>query len=224
MEQVLLRRLDALGRAVDSLRGLAKVRVETDGQSLAGNQVLLVQRPDRLRAEALSPFGNPVLVAAADGTELSVLLPTEGRFLRGPASYRNLARFTRLPVRLADLVSLLLYDVPVIPHHRASATAAGEGGFMLLLEGDEAVRQEFEFDRDLRLLQASFFQREELVMRISYGRFSDQANFPQAISLETSDQRTEATIAFSELAVNVPIPPERFILTPPAGYAVEPLP
>jgi outer membrane lipoprotein-sorting protein len=93
-----------------------------------------------------------------------------------------------------------------------------------MLEGGEGIRQEVDFDRELRLLQSSYFHADELVMRVEYGKFGGNPEFPRSVFIETPGQRTEATIDFSEVAINVAIPPERFILAPPPGYAVEPLP
>ena len=66
--------LTASGRHA-ALQGVAKLRVQTPQRTLSGTQVLLVEKPDRLRAETLSPFGTPVLVLTADGSDLAVLLP-----------------------------------------------------------------------------------------------------------------------------------------------------
>src|SRR5512139_3162283 len=40
-----------------ALQGVAKLRVQSAQRSISGTQVLLVEKPDRLRAETLSPFG-----------------------------------------------------------------------------------------------------------------------------------------------------------------------
>lgn len=220
--ELLQQRLETLAGAFDSLQGVAKVRVESGGRSFAATQVLLARKPDLLRAETLSPFGNPVLtVAVADGF-LYALVPGEGRFLRGAASYHNLQKFTRLPLQLADLVSLLLCEVPVIPGDEGVVTPTEEG-WLLTLEGGQGGRQELLFDRDLHLLQSSYFQEEKVVLQVGYGNFGE-AGFPGSMSLKTPGEQTEATLDFSEVAVNVPIPEERFRLTPPAGYRIEPLP
>ena len=91
-----------------TVQGVAKVRVQTAERTVTGTQVILAEAPDRLRAETLSPFGTPLLLLAADGTELGVLLPGDNLFYQGRATPENIGRFTRLPFRLADLVGILL--------------------------------------------------------------------------------------------------------------------
>ena len=221
--ELLLERVQTLAGAFDSLQGMARVRIDTGGKSVSGTQVLLAQKPDLLRAETLNPFGSPVLLVTADGRQLSVMIPGEGRFLRGEATYGNLRRFTRLPLQLSDLVHLLLYQVPVIPHQQARVAATDEG-YLLTLTGAETVRQELLFDPELRLVRSSYFQGEDLVLQVGYSRFeAGTPPFPHTMSLDMPGQQTQASLTFTEVTLNRPIPPERFTLTPPAGYKVEEL-
>ncbi|MBE0596539.1 MAG: DUF4292 domain-containing protein [Desulfuromonadales bacterium] len=223
--ELLLQQLAQQGGAFDSLRGMARVRVASPERSFTANQLLLAQKPDRLRSETLSPFGNPVLTVAADGDRLSVLVPGEGRFLTGAASYRNLQRFTRLPLQLADLVQMVLYQVPMIPWQESRVDAGADGNWRLTLAAAQGeVRQELTFDRRLRLTGADYLQADALVLRLGYGPFDRQSGFPQAMSIETPAQQSEATLTFSEIELNASIPEERFRLSPPAGYTIEELP
>ncbi len=222
---LLLERLQTLAAAFESLRGIAKVRIEAGGESLSGNQVLLIQKPDLLRAETLSPFGNPLLLVAVDGKTLNVMIPGEGRFLTGEASYRNIQRFTRLPLELTDLVQLLLCQVPIISHRNGQVSAAEDGAFRLVLTDAEAGRQELLFDRELRLVRSEYYQGEVLLLLVEYGRFAPgEPPFPYSMRLEMTSNKEVATLNFSDVELNPSIPAERFSLSPPAGYAVEPLP
>lgn len=224
MEQTLLERLRENARAFRSLRGIAKVRVSAAGRSVSGNQVLFVEEPDRFRTEVLGPFGHPVLLAATDGEELTVLAPGEGRFYRGGASYANIQRFTRIPLELGDLVSLLLYRVPLLPGTVPIVTATTEGYLLSLEEGD--VRQDLLFDLQLRLIRTEWHRAGSLLLQADYGAFPDNSNpaFPRSLSVRVPPQEVEATVNFSEIDINPEIPPARFLLTPPEGYTVEPLP
>ncbi len=222
--EVLLERLQTLATAFASLRGQAKVRIETGGESFTGNQVLLAQKPDLLRAETLSPFGTPVLVVAAGSGGINVLIPGEGRFLSGESSLRNIQRFTRLPLQLTDLVHLLLYQAPVIPYIETTVVAGEDGGHRLLLDGEAGVRQELVFDRELRLLRVVYFQGAARVLEIDYGRFTSEAPpFPRSMRLEMPERQSTASLTFSEVDLNRSIPAALFSLAPPVGYSIEPL-
>ena len=223
LEKRLLETLEESAGTVSSLRGLAKVRVDSGERAMRGNQVLLVERPDRFRAESLSPFGNPLMVVTTDGEKVQALIPSEGRFMEGEASYRNLVRFTGLPLELEDLLRILLYQIPPIAFDR-SRIEAGSEGYLLHLAGS-GLRQELLFDPELRLIRASWFERSDLLLRVDYDRFTEAPPFyPRTIDLEVPSAEIAASVNFNEIELNPDLPAERFKLSPPTGYAVEPLP
>jgi hypothetical protein len=224
-ETVLLERLAEDARAFRSLQGLAKVRVERGGQSMGGTQVLLAEKPGRLRAETLSPFGQPLLLMATDGLELTVMIPSDGRFYRGEASARNVQRFTRLPLQLTDLVHILLYQVPIIGHDRRTLTIEEGSGYLLVLLDETGRRQELRFNRELHLVEVAYFIDADLQLRVRYDKFMGEAHpFPQSALLEMPALDAEASLVFSEVRTNVAIPAERFLLTPPPGAEILPIP
>jgi len=224
-ETILLDRLAQNAVAFQSLKGLAKVRVTAGGRSLSGTQVLFAAKPDLFRAEALSPFGQPVLLMAADGRDLDVMIPSEGRFYRGEASPANVQRFTRLPLRLSDLVHFLLYEVPVIGHEERTLTAGEEGDYLLTLTGENGRLQKLRFDAALNLVESAYFKDNVLQLRVSYDRFKGEIHpFPGVVYMEMPPLKAEGSLIFSEVRTNVAIPPERFTLTPAPGMEILPIP
>lgn len=209
--------------AVDALQGVARVRVQTAERTVSGSQVLLVERPDRLRAETLSPFGTPLLLLAADGPRLAVLLPADNLYYSGRATPENLGRFARLPLRLSDLVGILLGRPPLLDERGMSAYRLPDGGWRVELDAAPR-RQELLFDGSRRLTQVSYHYRDELQLRIAYDGFAaDPPEFPRRIELTLPQQRIQASLAFSELAINRESRPETFTLRPPAGVVQVPL-
>jgi outer membrane lipoprotein-sorting protein len=223
LARTLLERLAADARAFDSLKGLAKVRVTSSGRSFAASQVLLAEKPNHLRTEVLSPFGQPMLLMATNGIDLEVLEPSRGRFYRGKASPANLRRFTRLPLALTDLVHLLLYQVPLLGQ-RTGAVAAMPGGlYRLRLKGKG--EQELFFDTALHLVRTAYYRGGKLELQVRYGKFTDGPHpFPHEIKLELPAQKASVSLSFSDVQTNMTMPEGRFALTPPAGITVLPLP
>ncbi len=221
----LLQRVKTCGTAIETVRGLAKVRLTSKERTLSASQVLLAAFPDRLRAESLSPFGSPLLVLASDGQDLDVLLPGEGRFLHGPASADNLRRFTRLPLRLEDLVGLLLYRPPLLSWREVRG-GSGEGDrYRLFLDGPEGRRQVFTFDAALELTGAAYYNGADLLLEVDYSDFTpNKPQYPRQVALHLPAYGVEATIRFSEVALNAEIPAETFRLQPPPGAKIEELP
>lgn len=202
-----------------SLSGLAKFEMASPERSLSGNQVVLVEKPDRLRTEVLSLFGSPLLLLAADGEELDVLLPFENEFYTGAASPENLGRFVRLPLQLKDLVKVLLYQPPIIAAKELSGYDLNGDGW-LVERRNPPYRQELFFDVQKRLVEVNYYNRSGLSLTIDYGKFSEEGTVPYQFELSFPMQETTASLKFSDLELNGDLDPELFQLTIPQGAAV----
>jgi len=205
---------------VTSVQGLAKVKVRSPENSLSGTQVILAEKPDRLRAETLSPFGSPLLLLAADGENLGVLLPSRNLYYTGAASPANLGRFVRIPLRLSDLVSVLLYQPPMIRPWSEEAFELQEGGWLLIRNGSSR-RQELTFNPARQLVATNYYDTDKLLLKITYGKFSaEEGGFPLLFGIELPELTTTASLEFSEPETNGKLPAGIFKLTPPAGVTV----
>lgn len=203
-----------------SLQGIARVRVQTATRTVNGTQVLLAALPDRLRTETLSPFGNPLLILAANGPELAVLLPGDNLLYRGRANPDNLARFTRLPLRLGELIGMLLYRPPLIDYRAMTTYRLAAGGWRVELEA-EPKRQELLFDAERRLIAVRYLFAGELQLQLAYGEFAPELDgMPQRIELQLPREQTGATLVFSEMATDRDFPAESFALIPPEGVTI----
>lgn len=220
----LMSRVEANARAFEGLSGMAKIRINHPERKVNANQVLFVQKPDRFRAEILSPFGNPLLMTAANGEQLDAYVPSEGTFYRGDPSLENLQRFIPIPLRLSDLVHAMLYD-PLLISFQERRILIDDEGYRLELLADKGVRQQIFFDGHTRLVRTGYYVDDELHMGIDYGNFTDSdPAFPLSIQIEMPLYRTEVSVSLRDIEVNPEIPAERFSLVPPAGVKIEPFP
>lgn len=226
-ENQLLNRLQDSSDWFRSLDGIARVHVVWQGKSTSTTQALLAEKPDLLRVETLNPFGfgSPLMVMATDGTDMAVMIPAEGLMFRGAASSQNLQRFTKLPLRLTDLVHLLLYQVPMIPEADRSGSVGADGDSLIQLHGADDFRQELRFDPERRLVASTYYRGDELTLRVGYSDFSaGEHPFPHAAVVEMPQQQAVASLTFSELTTNVASEPWRFRLSTPSGYQERPIP
>lgn len=203
-----------------SVQGVAKVRVQTPQRTLNGTQVIVAGAPDQLRAETLSPFGTPLLVLAANGTQLAVLLPGDNLFYHGQATPENLGRFTRLPLRLADLVGILLSRPPLLTYQQLDAFALAEGGWRIELAAGQR-RQLLHFDAALRLVEVHYLTAGVLQLQLVYGDYAESGdNLPRRIELKLPLQQTQASLFFNELEADRQLLPALFTLEPPPGATI----
>ncbi len=220
----LLERLQKTTGQVRSLDAEAKVGLTVKGKYVSSQQFLLAEKPDRFRADVLSGFGQLILQLTSDGEELAVFLNTTvpGRFFRGPASFENLSRFTRVPLADKDLIRLLLYDPPLIDFE-ASEVQVSEEGLVLRLSSNERF-QDLLFDRQLHLVGCRYLAKDEALLDVKYGKIDEQDLFPRTVRIELPREETSVALRFSALQTNVSIPAERFRLKQPEKIQVEALP
>jgi hypothetical protein len=216
----LMREWQAEGAGIGSLQGLSKVNVKAPLESLHGSQVILAEKPDHLRAETLGPFGTPILLLSADGTNLAVSLPSQNLFYTGSATPENLDLFVHLPLRPSDLVNVLLYQPPVINSWKNEAFTLRDGGWLLILYG-ASQRQELVFNTHRQLVESSYFERNDMFLKINYDRFIErEGQFPRLLSLEIPQKQANITLEFSDLELNAKIRDGLFHLEPPPGAKV----
>jgi outer membrane lipoprotein-sorting protein len=216
----LVRDWSATAARFTSLKGLAKLKLQAPGNSLNGTQVLIVEKPDYVRAETLSPFGTPLLLLAADGARLVVSVPAQNVCYIGEATAENLGRFVNLPLRPADLVEVLLYQPALLKGWKEEAYTLREGGWLLIRHG-ALRRQELVFNSLKQLVEMSYFEDNTRIIQVGYAGFPAQGEpFPHTMTIEVPGRYTTINLEFSDLETNGDLPSELFRLTPPPGAKV----
>src|SRR5262249_47684521 len=110
---------------VRSVRALARLRYTSPEESRSAKQLVLAERPDRLRFEILSPFGAVFVLTAADGT-LAAWDRGESTVYRGPPRAETRPRSAEVAPPVAPAVALLLGTPPLGPDASAVVSADGE--------------------------------------------------------------------------------------------------
>lgn len=207
----------------DSLDGEAKVAIEAEGRFFSSQQFILLEKPHRMRTDVLSSFGQLLLQLAVDRDQLQVFNNTKvpGIYYHGAASYENLYRFTRLPLRFREVVRLLLYDPPVLSG-AVLQVSPHKDGVQLSLDA-AGQKQEVVFDRQFRVVECRYFRQGVLQLQVFYEKFAEQDGFPQKIRLEVPQRETSASVRFSQVQTNIAIAAERFVIEPPANAVLESL-
>lgn len=207
---------------ISSVQGLAKVKVQAPLNAMNGTQVVLAEKPNRLRTETLSPFGTPLLLLAADGENLVVSLPAQNLYYIGPATPENLGLFVNIPMELSDLVNVLLYQPSLIEAWQEEAFTLKEGGWLLIRRGT-SKRQELVFDQMHKLVEMSYFDNNDLVVKVNYDRFAKQTmggDYPEQLTLVLPAKHATISLEFTDVGTNGHLRPGIFELTPPEGARV----
>jgi hypothetical protein len=207
--------LAARRAAVHSLRAWAKLSYSSPEESRRARQLLVAERPDRLRLEILSPFGTVFALTTADGT-LAAYATDERTLYRGAATAANLARYTDVALPIDTAVDLLLGTPPL----SAGGVVSAEDGAVKLWQDGGATAVAAWFTPELEPLR---YERHDadgrVLLRTTFGAYTavDGVRVPTQLGIELPPTQRRIDIALSEAEINPLLPNAVFALDTPAG-------
>jgi Domain of unknown function (DUF4292) len=191
-----------------SLRAPARVDYAGPDGKHGFQEAVVVQRPDRLRLETLSPLG-AVLIVTANDKEIVGFYPREGVFVRGRRSKENLLRYTKIPLELDEITSLLVGLPPVDP-----STPWKQEGNTLIFSPDGRKKDAVAFESQQPV--PTKWERFNASGAIELNaQFSDYVStpaglFPSRITIEAPSQKKKLEVRYQEPELNGKIPSELF--------------
>jgi len=211
---------DALAQrraAVRSVRALARLRYSAPEESRSAKQLIIAERPDRLRFEILSPFGAVFVLTAADGA-LAAWTRSESTVYRGSASAENLQRYAQVDLPVATAVDLLL-GTPPLQANADGVVSADDDGIELWQESGRGVRVGW-FSPALEPLR--YEQRDadgHVLLRATFGQYAtvDGVRLPTQLGIEIPSAQRRVDIDLAEPEVNPVLSNALFALETPAG-------
>jgi len=206
------------------LRALARVSyVETDSHGSA-RQVVLAERPDRLRLEVLSPLGTVFALTADDGA-LAVYLRSESAVYRGRATRANLEQFAHVDLSVPDAVALLLGTPPLRAGRNDVVSFDPNEGATELWRHIDRGAQVIWFDA--ALLPVATEERDDGGHVLWRARFADfdaeRAQMPRHIQIELPAEGRRVALDLQEVEVNPVLETSLFNLVTPSGVKNIPL-
>jgi outer membrane lipoprotein-sorting protein len=216
--ETLLSRIAMNSAAFRSLDGEAQVALKHEGRYYPSHQFLLIEKPDRIRVDVLTSFGQLLLQLASDGENLSVLTSSPSRYMIGLANDENIYRFVRIPLSAQDLIALMLYSPPVIAYTESDVNPLGDE-FVLSLSG-KGQSQRIKFDDELRPFEIDFRQDDELLLKVAYRRFN-AIGFPEQMIIEVPQQELRVKLSLSAIQLNTLIDEAKFHITKPDDVPLE---
>lgn len=211
--------LEGAEAATRTLRGLADVRLEREGQRVRFREAAVLALPDRLRLETLQFGGSTALVLATNGDRLAIYSLATREFAHGRATAAAVAALAGVAVEPRHLLRLLAGLPPLPfraadPRSRVEADGAGwvaesvTGPFLQRLRlhptGDVA-------DGELRAAGAPLF-----TFQFDEFRPLGTRAFPHRLRLEQPG-RGRVEVAYRTVELNAPVDDAVFSLAVPPG-------
>lgn len=213
--EMLHEKLRENSRQWQQLDTMAKVGLTQAGNFYSTQQFILAEKPQRLRVDVLSLFGQLALQLTVDQDRLQILDKTRlpPRAYQGPLDDALLARITRLPLSVSQLIPLLLYDPPVFKTAPAGVEQTSDRYLLRFTEGQR--QQLFSFDSQLRLRRSEYLYGEQSLLQIDYDDINSDDGFPRAMRVQLPVEQIRLTLKLSDLRLNRPAADKRFRLTLP---------
>lgn len=229
-----LARLAERTRALQSLSGMLSLEVWRGDERVRLRQLLLFQRPDRLRVDTLSPFDQPLAMMASDGQVVTIYSLENKRFEQGPATQAHLARLLRLPLTGEELTSVLAGGVPIPPGAATTLDWDDEAGAWVLAVGQAGTERGPPRGRHQRILlepqafrviEIRTFQDDRLVFQARFGDYdgAEATSIPRRMRFEVPAEGLRVDARFEDHTVNVTPPPDAFTIPVPRGIPIDPL-
>lgn len=223
--EALLAKLDARSKAIHSFRALAEMRYVGEREKLAVREVVVVERPDRLRIEMMSAFG-VALQIASDGERVCAYHRGDQTFYHGRATIENLARFTRLELAVHDIADLLI-GIPPRRERTGRPTLSFERPQGLWrvstqLAGGDTQTLWFEPEGLLPVRASEVDSAGNTKYLATYADYTTVSNVdvPDRIRFDLPGQGAQVELRYSERTLNGESDPGLFCFDPPAGSKV----
>lgn len=207
------------GEARHALRGVARVAIDGPNGSGRAKQILVVERPERLRVEVLGLLDQTVALLVTDGRSYRLVRSGDRTVERGAVYDALLAEVTGVALSPGDAVRMLL-GAPLAPGVRVIGGAAlSDAGLRAFVaRGDGLERESLDFDAAGRLRSWTRLAADgEPLVEATWTEWRDLAGrpFPHALAIVDHASGAEARVAWSRVELDPDLAPGLFELPPP---------
>ena len=215
------------------LRGLARIAVDRNDGSVrfSAKQLLVLERPSRLRVEILGFLNQSLAVIATDGEGFEVYRAEDQSYEAGEVDDRLLWNEAGIDLSPEEAVAVLL-GVPFSEPMPTPANAVRDGDGKIridLADAQGTVVERATFDSDGRLHAFEVLDESGNVFwSAQFSEYRDVGGSPFAhsIGLYVRSGQTRAEISFRNVEMNPDLPPGLFRLFPsregsPPGAGVD---
>lgn len=205
--------LEALATERHALRATGRVEAEGPGGSGFSKQLLLVERPARLRIEVIGLLEQRVLVLATDGERYELYRAESPGLESGEVHPQVLDEVAGLPLT-PDAAASLLLAAPLAPGEPPATVREDAAGALSLAWPDQTL----DFDAEGRLVTLVFHPGARDVLRARWSEWRESAGaggaFPHRLEIELFEPEARWKLDYRQVELNPPLAPELFRLRP----------
>lgn len=209
----------AMSAGDDTIRGIAKITLNSSGAGYSRKTALLLKPPSSLYMETMPLFGPADFFLSANEKSLKVFFPGERKFYVGKATKETLFLFFRVFLSPGDMVSILTGLPPRILQGNVS-TYLEEGLYRVDIQSWTRKQSLWVKPDDYTLQKIEKIDNGKLMYRVMFrgGIVIGGMRYPKRIEIEVEEpERANITIRYLDLEISHAENEPSFDLETPRG-------
>lgn len=214
----LLKEINQSTMGICSLKGVAKIQIQSSVGNYQLVQKIFYLAPDKIRLEILGIFGVPAIQVLIEGEQLQLFMPVRNVLVKGEASELGFA------FAINDIVATFLNGAKLdLPAGALVSLEENRKFYQLSWVEAEGQCQEVLVDKKTKIIARQLVRRTRdrvIIRKIERSNFikSGQYYYPKQVSIYDRDLKQKVTFLFSQLQLNLPLEPQVFQLKLPSQY------
>ncbi|MFI5322497.1 MAG: hypothetical protein ACHQ6U_02955 [Thermodesulfobacteriota bacterium] len=190
----IIMKIELFENSVRSVKGLARVRIETASDKVSYTQVTVAEEPDLIRLEALNPFGSTVGFVSSDGRHIYIMSSGEKGIYDADEKFNLSYVYPGLDIKITarSLANLVMGRLPLSFYENSQKPSLSADAGLIRLAWSNGKPGEDDVlwvnGGNYRVEKAEFLLENGEMARISYEYFGDLVDghyFPRRIDFST---------------------------------------
>ncbi|MBI3015186.1 MAG: DUF4292 domain-containing protein [Candidatus Tectomicrobia bacterium] len=210
-----------------NLTALADFSLVSDGKTVSGKEVILLQGAKAMRLEMLSPFGPPLLILVIRDGRFSAYSVAARRYVRGRANSFNFSRVLGFPLEIEEVNRLIRTDLSGDPEARWGPLGYDPALKTYVVDlhfpEEEGKRRLWIDPARLVVVRAARYDHEgDTILEAELEDYGlvDGILFPRRLVFTLPRKNTRLSLAYGQVTLNGNLDPSLFELVPPQGSRI----
>ena len=213
--------LEKRDAGIKTIRSLVRVEAKNKAMESAPSfdAVLLMEKPNNIRFQGLSPFGISMFDFVSTNGQMQVYLPTKNMAIVGPVELLNKIPESKMPMKFNDFFEGLGTSAVYLKKPNVTALAEKLPEYYILYIGEKEnsagiLKKKLWFNRrGLKVVREELFGKDgAMEMEILFDDYkkTNDISFPMQIRINKLRDNSYLKMNFKQIAFNSEIRPEDF--------------
>ena len=203
---------------LETFQGKGKLKISNSEKSDSATGVIVIKKPDSIRLESFSVFGQAVLFLASKYDSFSVFIPKENNYYTGQNTLENVKKVLPIDTLIEDFCYYLLGEFRRKESDNVVVKFLEDSKiYKIYFYGDE--NKVVYFDPKSHVIKKCivFDSKEEVKSSIAYSKYEDVDGimFPMHVSIKFPHLDAKIEVDYDEVALNEDVKSSLFVLNPP---------